>query len=101
MLGKHDFRSFQAIDKKERHSVRKIFHLDIRKKGDLIYIDIEADGFLYRMVRNIVGTLVEVGRGRLKAGQVEKILRVKNRTYAGPCAPAKGLCLMEVKYRAR
>ena len=72
--------------------------MDIKKSGDLIKITVEADGFLYNMVRNIVGTLIEIGRGRFKPGSVAKILKAKDRKLAGPTAPAKGLCLMEVRY---
>jgi len=98
LLGKHDFRSFQAVEKDKRHSVRKIFRLDIRKKDDLIYLDIEADGFLYKMVRNIVGTLIEVGRAKIKPEDIKTILKSKDRSCAGPCASAKGLNLLEVTY---
>ena len=109
LLGRHNLRSFQAVDKRERHparpgcsqaggSVRTIKRLGIHNNKNIIYLDIEADGFLYRMVRNIVGTLIEVGRGRLKPQDIERILKVKNRIYAGPCAPARGLTLVEVKY---
>ncbi|MFH1779200.1 MAG: tRNA pseudouridine(38-40) synthase TruA [Candidatus Omnitrophota bacterium] len=98
LVGKHDFKSFQAADKKKRSSIRTIKKLNIKRKGDLIEIEIEADGFLYNMVRNIVGTLIEIGRGRFKAGSMKKILKAKNRDLAGPTAPAKGLCLVEVKY---
>jgi tRNA pseudouridine38-40 synthase len=98
LLGRHDFKSFQAADKKERPSVRTIEKLSIKRKGDFVEIGIEADGFLYNMVRNIVGTLVEIGRGRFRAGSMKEILKAKNRNLAGPTAPAKGLCLMEIKY---
>ena len=98
LVGRHDFKSFQAADKKERSSVRTIKNLKIRRKGDFIEIEIEADGFLYNMVRNIVGTLVDIGRGRFKAGSMKKILKAKNRVLAGPTVPARGLCLVEVKY---
>lgn len=98
LLGKHDFKSFQAADRIERSSVRVIKKLEIKKNGDAIKIDIEADGFLRNMVRNIAGTLIDIGRGRLPAGSMAKILKAKNRKLAGETAPAKGLCLMEVKY---
>ncbi len=98
LIGKHDFKSFQAADKIERSSVRTIKRLDIKKRGELIKITIEADGFLYNMVRNIVGTLLEIGRGKFKPGSIAKILKAKDRKLAGPTAPAKGLCLTEVKY---
>lgn len=98
LLGRHDLRSFKAADNKERSSVRTIKRLEIKRRGELIEIEIEADGFLYNMARNIVGTLVEIGRGRFKPGSMEKILKAKDRCFAGPTAPAKGLCLIEVKY---
>ncbi|TRZ49337.1 hypothetical protein D4Q80_02255 [bacterium] len=65
---------------------------------NLITVEIEADGFLYNMVRNIVGTLVEIGRGRFPEGSTKKVLRLKNRKLAGPTAPARGLALLKVKY---
>ncbi len=98
LLGRHDFKSFQAADRKERSSVRTIKKLNIKRKSDFIEIEIEADGFLYNMVRNIVGTLIEIGRGRFQVGSMKKILKAKNRETAGPTAPAKGLCLVRVKY---
>jgi len=98
LVGRHDFKSFQAADKKERSSVRTIKKLKITRVGDFIYFDIEANGFLYNMIRNIVGTLIEIGRGRFPQGSLKKILSAKNRKLAGPTVPAKGLCLIKVKY---
>ena len=98
LIGKHDFKSFQATDKIERSSVRKISRLSIKKEKNQLIVDIEADGFLYNMVRNIVGTLVDIGRGYLPEGSMKKILKAKDRTKAGPTAPAKGLFLVEAKY---
>ena len=98
LLGRHDFRSFQAADKKDRHSVRKIKRLDIKKENKLITVYIEANGFLYKMVRNIVGTLIDVGRGRISPEDVKTILKAKDRSFAGVCAPAKGLKLLKVYY---
>ena len=98
LLGRHDFRSFQAADKKERGSIRTIKKLVIAKKGDFLYFDLEADGFIYNMVRNIVGTLIEIGRGRFPSGSLKKILEAKDRKRAGPTAPARGLCLIKVNY---
>lgn len=99
LLGRHDFKSFQAADKKERSSIRTIKQIKIVKRGPLIQIDIEANGFLTHMARNIVGTLIEIGRGKFLTGSMRKILRSKDRKQAGTCVPAKGLCLLEVKYR--
>ena len=98
LIGKHDFKAFQAKDKKERDSVRKIFSAKIKKNGSKIYFDIEGDGFLYNMVRNIIGTLIDLGRGYFPPGSMKKILKSKDRTKAGPTASAKGLALIEVSY---
>jgi len=99
LKGKKDFKSFQAADKKRRGSVRTVRELSIINKGDVIDIVIKADGFLYNMVRNIAGTLIEAGKGRLSANDVAKVLRARDRRTAGPTAPAHGLCLMKVEYR--
>jgi tRNA pseudouridine38-40 synthase len=98
LLGRHNFRSFQASGSKERNPVRTIKKLKILKDKDLIVFEIEADGFLYNMVRNIVGTLIEIGRGRFPAGSLRKILLAKDRRSAGPTLPAKGLSLVKVAY---
>ncbi len=71
---------------------------DTQYENDWIYIEVEGDGFLYNMVRNIVGTLVEVGVGRWMPEKINEILEAKDRTAAGPLAPAGGLCLMWIKY---
>ncbi len=86
-----------AADKRE-DSVRTVFRCDVVRENSWVYIDVEGDGFLYNMVRNIVGTLVEVGRGRWRPERINEILEAKNRTAAGPLAPAAGLCLMWIKY---
>jgi tRNA pseudouridine38-40 synthase len=99
LIGRHDFKSFQAADRIERSSVRTIKKLSLRKKGEQIEIDIEGDGFLYNMVRNIVGTLVDIGSGKIPAGSMARILRARDRKKAGDTAQARGLCLMEVIYR--
>ncbi|MFC1808011.1 tRNA pseudouridine(38-40) synthase TruA [Candidatus Omnitrophota bacterium] len=98
LIGRRDFKSFQATEKKEKMSIRNVRRLSVRKDGPVINIDIEANGFLYNMVRNIVGTLIEIGRGKMPAGSSRRILRAKDRTQAGPTAPAKGLSLMRVRY---
>ncbi len=98
LSGKKDFKSFQASDKKERRSKKTIKNLSLKKQGDFIHFDIEADGFLYKMVRSIVGTLIEVGRGKLQPREIPRILRRKNRKFAGPTVPAKGLALLKVIY---
>ena len=100
LIGRHDFKSFQAYDplRAERQTVRTIKKIVIKKEGDLIHIDVTADGFLYKMVRNIAGTLLAIGAGQLPPGDMPKILKAKDRKSAWDTAPAEGLCLMKVKY---
>lgn len=96
--GEHDFSSFQAAGCDARHAVRRIFGSSVRREGDLLLYDIEATAFLRHMVRNIVGTLVLVGRGELSERDFMDILELRDRTRAGPRAPAQGLFLVAVKY---
>lgn len=98
LIGKQDFKSFATACDKRTSSVRTILDCSVKQDGLWIYIDVEADGFLYNMVRNIVGTLVEIGRGRWQVDKMDEILAAKKRTAAGPIAPASGLCLMWIKY---
>ena len=104
LKGKNDFRAFMAMDTAKRatipdkNTVRTISQLDIKKKGDAIVIEIEANGFLYKMVRNIVGTLLAIGSGQLPKGAMRRILAQKSRKLAGQTAPAQGLCLLKVTY---
>ena len=98
-MGRKDFRSFANVDpSRTGGTVRTITRLEIRKIGDFIRITIESDGFLYKMVRNIVGTLVEIGRGRWKPEKIKEILEAKDRKAAGPIAPPEGLCLIKIDY---
>ncbi|KJJ85060.1 tRNA pseudouridine synthase A [Candidatus Omnitrophus magneticus] len=99
LLGRHDFKSFQAVDKKRKNfSVREVKDLKVIKKNSHIIIQIEADGFLYNMVRNIAGTLVDVARGYIKEDGILEILLSRDRRKAGVTAPPKGLFLMKVNY---
>jgi len=91
-----DFTAFSS--NRERGPVRTVRRAEIRKKGDEVVFTIEANGFLRYMVRTIVGTLLEIGRGKLEPEKVEEIFRRKDRLLAGPTAPAKGLCLVRVDY---
>lgn len=97
LVGRKDFKSFASAADSRENSVRTIFRCDVMGDGDWVYIETEGDGFLYNMVRNIVGTLVEVGVGRMGPERIERILEAKNRIAAGPIAPAAGLCLMWIK----
>lgn len=100
LIGRKNFKSFQAVDssKKREDTIRTIRKLTIRKMGDLIDIEIEANGFLYKMVRNIVGTLLEIGSGTPKHVTMQEIIDSKDRKFAGVTAKAQGLSLLEVKY---
>ena len=96
--GERDFASFQAAGCDAAHSVRRIYRSRIRREGDLLIYDVEANAFLRHMVRNIVGTLVEVGRGERAPASFAELLAAKDRTLAGATAPPEGLFLMEVRY---
>jgi len=96
--GKHDFSSFCVAESKPDECMRELEKLEVTKENDLIYINIKANAFLHNMVRIIIGTLLQVGIGELKPGQMLSILRAKDRTKAGPTAPANGLFLMKVNY---
>ncbi|MHC4760560.1 MAG: tRNA pseudouridine(38-40) synthase TruA [Planctomycetota bacterium] len=99
LVGKKDFKSFASAADQRESSVRTITLCQVeQKEGDIIRITVAADGFLYNMVRNIVGTLVEIGRGRWDPEYIQEILVAKDRNAAGPIAPACGLCLMEIFY---
>jgi tRNA pseudouridine38-40 synthase len=113
LLGQKDFKSFAAADDHRTDSVRTIFRCDVYSSDsplpntsdesratsdDWVFIDVEGDRFLYNMVRNIVGTLVEVGVGRMKPEKITEIIEAKDRRAAGPIAPPEGLCLMWIKY---
>ncbi len=97
-VGEKDFKSFASAADNRQSSVRTITHCSVAKEDSRIYIDVAATGFLYNMVRNIVGTLVEVGRGRWRAEKISEILEARDRAVAGPIAPAAGLCLMKIDY---
>ncbi|MBF0620208.1 MAG: tRNA pseudouridine(38-40) synthase TruA [Candidatus Omnitrophica bacterium] len=100
LVGRKDFCSFANVDPYHRGgAVRTISRLDIKKRNGRITITVEANGFLYKMVRNIVGTLLEVGTGRFKPEAVRGMLLKKDRRAAGLAAPAHGLCLEHVIYK--
>lgn len=98
LLGRHDFHSFETDWPNRMSSIRTITHLALNRAGDWIWIDVEADGFLYNMVRAIAGTLINIGRDYWPVSQVAEILHAEDRALAGPTAPAQGLFLMRVSY---
>jgi tRNA pseudouridine38-40 synthase len=109
LIGTHNFSSFKGTGSNIKNDIREIFSLNIKRfwemdfmtssiKGEFIKIRIEANGFLRHMVRNIVGTLVEIGRGRFTADRIQEILKSHDRKLAGPTAPARGLSLERIMY---
>lgn len=98
LMGQHDFRSFCGNPKMKKSTIRTIDRIDIERRGDLLTFTFHGDGFLQHMVRILVGTLIEVGCGRMEPEQMPDILAAQRRSEAGPTAPAGGLTLMSVDY---
>jgi len=100
LLGEHDFASFQTTGSPRVSTIRTVRAIDIRAEdhqdGQTVTVEVEADGFLYNMVRNIVGTLVLVGRQQRPCEWVSEVLQARDRRQAGQTAPAHGLCLLQV-----
>lgn len=99
LIGERDFRSFCGMLPQSGPTVRTVRSIDVERYGDLVRLQIAADGFLHRMVRTIVGTLVECGTGRREPKSFPEILCARDRSAAGHTAPAHGLYLAGVKYR--
>lgn len=96
-VGEHDFKGFSS-DKTKKSTVRTINSIDIIDEDDYIEIEINGDGFLYNMVRIIVGTLLEIGLGERHDDSIDEVFETNDRSLAGYTVPAKGLCLVEVNY---
>ncbi len=97
-IGTHDFSSFASAGNDRETNVRTIHRIEIYRAGSEVRIDIEGDGFLYKQVRNMVGTLCEIGRAHWPHTRARDILLARDRQAAGPTAPARGLCLRWLKY---
>ena len=97
-VGRHDFAAFRGGEDERQTTVRNIFHCDMHRRGPIIIMSVEGDGFLYHMVRNMVGTLLEIGRGRMAPDVIARAIESGRRSDVGPCAPASSLCLMWVRY---
>jgi tRNA pseudouridine38-40 synthase len=98
LVGRHDFASFQARGSAVRHTVRTLSRIEVRDSGGDVVIEVDGNGFLRHMVRALVGTLDEVGRGARSVESVREALEARDRTTAGPTAPAAGLTLVAVRY---
>ncbi len=103
LVGEHNFRSFASAADQRQSSVRKVFRCAILpgtgEQADTLHVEVEGNGFLYNMVRNIVGTLVDIGRGHWEPQVIPTILEARDRTAAGQLAPAAGLCLVWIRYQ--
>jgi tRNA pseudouridine38-40 synthase len=98
LIGEHDFTSFRAPGCQARHARRTVHSLSVARQGDEIVIDVTANAFLYHMVRNIAGTLIEIGAGKRPVDWTAEALAARRRSAAGPTAPADGLYFVSVVY---
>lgn len=98
LRGEHDFTSFRARHCQARHAVREIQEISVTRAGDVISLDVTANGFLYHMVRNIAGCLLKVGAGEAEADWLRVVLEARDRTAAAPTAPAEGLYFVRARY---
>lgn len=97
-VGRYDFAAFGAADSSAENTIREIYRFDVEHEDSTIQMHAAGDGFLYKMVRMMVGTLVEVGLGRLAVEKVKQILAGPDGTKPGPVAPSCGLCLVRIDY---
>ena len=98
LTGEQDYKAFCANPRMKKSTVRIVDQIEIVRKKEYLYLNFHGTGFLQNMVRIMTGTLLEVGAGHMSPEQVREILEGKDRSLAGPTAPAKGLCLMKVDY---
>jgi len=98
LLGENDFSSFRAAGCQAKHAMRELQEITVSRDGNYVYIDIVANAFLHHMVRNIVGSLFDVGTGKKTSNWFNELLKLKDRTQAGITAPASGLYFVSVKY---
>lgn len=104
VIGEHDFTSFAAVDPErgkdelDEDNVRTIYSSEWQREGDLLVYRVRGNGFLHHMVRNLVGTLLLVGKGSIGADSIPSIVEARKRSHAGPTAPASGLFLVNVEY---
>lgn len=98
LLGTHDFSAFEGQNTTPMNPVKTMYAIPVQKTGSLLHIDVVGDGFLYHMVRNIAGGLVDLGLHRMTLEKFQTVLQGKDRTKLGATAPAQGLCLESVFY---
>ena len=97
-IGEHDFKGFCASGSSAKTTVRTIYNLDVTSDGQTLTFSVTGNGFLYNMVRILVGTLIDVGNGKTEIEKVEQMIKTGERTLGGKTLPAKGLCLKNVEY---
>jgi tRNA pseudouridine38-40 synthase len=98
LIGEHDFSAFRSVECQSKSTVRRIERIEVRRDGDYLWLEISANAYLHHMVRNIVGTLLEVQREADPAAAMTRVLAGGNRRFAGATAPAAGLYLWRVEY---
>lgn len=98
LVGRHDFSAFRAVGCQARHPVRDVQFLTLARRGPLIVLDIQADGFLHHMVRNIAGVLMAIGQGKAEPDWAREVLEARDRTLGGVTAPAEGLYFVDALY---
>ncbi len=98
LIGTHDFRGLATSAEVRENTVRTIYRCEVAAAEQEIHVHVQGNGFLYNMVRNIVGTLIEIGRGRWQPQRIDEIISLRDRRLAGPTAPPEGLTLMCVHY---
>ena len=98
LKGEHDFRNFCVNPRMKKSTVRRVDRIDIEREGGYLYFTFHGTGFLQNMVRIMVGTLLEIGCGRMTTERLQAVLDTPDRQKAGPTAPAQGLCLIKVDY---
>ena len=97
-LGEHDFASYAKTGSGVSNTIRRIFRCDLMRQGSRVYLTVEGNGFLHHMVRNMAGTLLEVGQGRISLTDFAALFEKRDRTQAGFTAPSHGLILVKVRY---
>jgi tRNA pseudouridine38-40 synthase len=98
LLGENDFSSFRASSCQASHAMREVQLVSVSRKGDMVFIDIQANAFLHHMVRNIAGALIEIGKERKSIDWIAELLEIKDRRASAPTAPASGLYFVNALY---
>ncbi len=98
LLGYHDFSAFRTVHCQAPNPCRDLQYIDVRREGDIVSVTVQANGFLHHMVRNIVGSLLDIGAGEQPETWIAELLAGRDRTLAGPTAPSQGLVFLGPRY---